>query len=421
MDRLCLCLVTQVVRQSEDYLLQYDLSPPRPSHITIVHGGEKRKRITKRVLKLRLFYFKGGGSMIINDYDYFVNGVLKSSDASVKRIVKNIPNFYSQYEIPKKEGTRTISAIKKDSELYVLQKNLCKYFLDDVLLPTPAVGFVKNESYISYLSPHVGKRFFLRIDIKDFFGSISKAVIRKTFAEFFSSDDKEALNTFAQLCTLDDSLPQGAITSPVISNIAFRFVDQRILKYCQSFDDIYENNRIKKESISYTRYADDLLFSSDRINFSKKPYFIGMIISILKDSGYQANKNKTRCTIHNISLSGFVVGEDIHLSRHKLHELNKILYFFGKTQTHTHKKYRVNRQILTTSDWLDKVNQLKLKGSHGEDRFFTGVEDFLNYLCGYRSFLISVIRGNRDDSEHTIQLQKKVKKLEEIIQAILDH
>lgn len=357
--------------------------------------------------------------MIINDYDYFVNGILKSTDSSVKKIVKNISGQYTSYEIPKRDGVRTICSLNSDSELYILQKNLCKHFLNHVSLPSPVVGFVKGESYVSYLAPHLRKRFYLRIDIKDFFGSINKSKIRKNFAEFFPNNDKTAIETFLQLCTLDDKLPQGAVTSPVVSNIVFRFVDQRILKYCQSFDVVYDNNKTKKETIRYTRYADDLLFSSNVINFAKKPYFAGMIMSILKDNGFQVNKSKTRCSVNQISLSGFVLGKDIHLSRNKLHELNKILYFFGKSNTHTNKKYRVNKQILATPDWLDRINELSLKGSRGDVRLFNSVEDFLNYLCGYRSFLISIVRGNDTESDSVVQLNKKVKKLEDIIQVVL--
>ena len=60
--------------------------------------------------------------MIINDYDFFVNGILKTSDASLRKIIKNISDQYVSYDIAKKDGTRTICAIKKDSELYSLQK-----------------------------------------------------------------------------------------------------------------------------------------------------------------------------------------------------------------------------------------------------------------------------------------------------------
>ena len=359
--------------------------------------------------------------MIINDYDYFIKGILKSSDSHIKEILKNTSCYYTTYEVPKKAGFRTISGINKDCELYLMQKNLCTYFLSTIPLPSPVIGFVKEESYISYLTPHIGKRFFLRIDIKNFFDSINSSSIRKGFSEFFSSDDKAALDIFVQLCTLNNKLPQGAVTSPAISNIVFRYIDQRILKYCQSFNNIYENNKTKRECIKYTRYADDLLFSSNVVNFEKKPFFIGMIISILKDNGFQVNKSKTRCSINQISMSGFVLGEGIHLSRNKLHELNHILYFFGKTKTYTNKKYRVDSQMLTSPNWLEEVNKLCIKDSHGNDKYFKNIEDILNYLCGYRSFLISIIRGNSNGNQYTRQLNNKIKKLECIIESILKH
>ena len=116
-----------------------------------------------------------------------------------------------------------------------------------------------------------------------------------------------------------------------------------------------------------------------------------------------------------------MLGKDIHLSRNKLHELNKVLYFFGISKTYTNKKYRVDKQILTKPDWINRINELDIKDSRGERKIFKSVDDFLNYLCGYRSFLISIIHGNINKNEHTVQLQKKVKKIEEIIQAILNH
>lgn len=340
---------------------------------------------------------------------------------ALKNVQKDIKSNYTTHKIPKKNGERIIHAIKKNSDLYTLQKNLCVHFLDTIPLPKPVIGFVKDENYVRFLSLHMGKRFFLRLDIKNFFDTINRKMLRKTFKEFFPNSDNTALNTFIDLCTIDGKLPQGAVTSPVVSNIVFRRIDQRILKYCQNFDDVYNNKKPKKESITYTRYADDLLFSSDVIDFSKNAFFMGMIISILKDNGFAINKTKTRCSAKEISFSGFVLGHDVHLSRKKLHELNKIIYFFNKTDEHSHKKYRLKKAIFSSEEWLSNINSLGLEGRFGQKKLFNTSEELLNYLCGYRSFLLLILRENPNYSTHIKQLDKKVHKLEEIIDLILCH
>lgn len=359
--------------------------------------------------------------MFINEYDYFVTGVLKTSEATLQSVLKDIQSNYTTHTIPKKQGERIIHAIKKDSNLYLLQKNLCLYFLDTIPLPKPVIGFVKEENYVKFLTKHIGKRYFLRLDISSFFDTINRKMLQESFKEFFPSSDNTSLNTFVELCTIDGKLPQGAVTSPVVSNVVFRRIDQRILKYCQSFNDVYNSKKPKKESITYTRYADDLLFSSDVIDFSKNAFFMGMIVSILKDNGFAINKTKTRCSTNEISFSGFVLGHDVHLSRRKLHELNKVIYLFNKADEHSHKKYRLNKSIFSSADWLEKINALELEGRLGQKKSFKTSEELLNYLCGYRSFLLMILRENPNYSTHMEQLNKKVKKLEKIIDLVLCH
>lgn len=359
--------------------------------------------------------------MYIGEKDYFIQGILKTTPPTLDIVLHDIDSCYHEYTIPKADGIRTIQAIEKDSLLYQLQKNLCRYFLYNVSLPTPAIGFVRGESYVRFLSPHVKKNFYLRLDIKDFFGSISSRLIKKCFKEFFSDSDKEMVDSFVSLCTYNGHLPQGAITSPAISNIIFRRADQRILKYCQSFDAKYNNGQKYDEDICYTRYADDLLFSSNYTDFSKDSYFSGMISSILKDFGFKINKSKVKHGKGQISLSGYVISENIHLSRNKLGELNKLLYFFGKTDQYSNKKYRIKKSIFDNKDWIAQVNTLSLVGRHGTRKVFQTPQELLDYLCGYRSFLISILHANQEFDSSMAQLIKKISKLELIVDSILLH
>lgn len=253
--------------------------------------------------------------MYIGNRDYFLTYVLQTDAEYLAAVLALMDRSYHTFQIPKSGGMRTIQAIKRDAPLYTLQKNLCRNFLDKIPLPIPATGFVKEESYLTFLKPHTGRAYYLRLDIQGFFDSIKVDMLKSCFSEFFPESAPENLADFLSLCTYEGRLPQGAVTSPAISNVVFRQADQRILKYCQSFDTLYRNGQRLTEDIRYTRYADDMLFSSNHLDFSNAPYFTGMISGILRSRGFQLNKRKIRFGRNEISLSGFVVSENIHLSR----------------------------------------------------------------------------------------------------------
>ena len=359
--------------------------------------------------------------MYISNEEYFVERILDSSLLELEDVLSKIPQYYNSFNIPKANGTRTIMAINRHSSLCRIQKSICNHFLNEISLPTPAIGFIKGENYLNFLLPHINKKYYLRIDISNFFDTITSDMIRSNFQEFFSDSNSKMLEAFISLCTYDGHLPQGAVTSPAISNVIFRRLDQRILKYCQSFDVLYKDGKSLLENICYTRYADDLLFSSQCLDFSKEPFFQGMIKSILKSAGFHINQSKLKYGVDQISLSGYVISDDIHLSRKRLYPINKLIYFFGKSDQYTGKKYRLRKTLFSASDWLEDVNQLFLTDSRGTIKYFETGEQFLNYLCGYRSFLLSVRRVNRIANNKMKQLDNKIHKLEMIIDEVLDH
>lgn len=357
--------------------------------------------------------------MYIGSREYFLERVLHTDAERLENVLSGIDKFYHTFLIPKNGGQRTIQGIQKQSELYRLQKALCQNFLDNIPLPIPAIGFVKEESYLTFLKPHIGKAHYLRLDIQGFFDSITAGMVKKCFSEFFSEAVPENLTDFLSLCTYNGYLPQGAVTSPAISNIVFRTIDQRILKYCQSFDSLYRDNQKLAEDICYTRYADDLLFSSNQLDFSNDGYFVGMISGILQSRGFRLNRDKATYSKKKISLSGFVVSNNIHLSRKKLYSLNKLIYFLGKTDVYGSKKYRVRNSFFHEPDWLEQINQLGLTKGRGGTLYFRNPQSFLDYLCGYRSFLLSILKANDAVDTNMQQLSKKVKKLELIIDCVL--
>lgn len=298
---------------------------------------------------------------------------------------------YKDFSIPKKGGVRNLSYLPKSSVLYTLQNKLLHNFLSKISLPTCVVGFRRNESYKSYLSPHVGNAYFLRIDIKDFFPSITDKLIASELACVLSLNTPEEtdkiITLIADIVTRDGILPQGASTSPAISNIVMARIDQRILKYCQVFD------------ITYTRYADDLLFSSPKFDFSQKKWFFKKIKYILKSKNFKINHSKIKYAQTEISLNGYIISPaGVRLSRKRLSDIRHVV-----------SRIQQNHPILITHGpdaFLDSINSLSLYHRDLSEYPFTSMFLLLQYLCGYRAFLISWIDQNAQTT-----FQKELKHL----------
>lgn len=304
---------------------------------------------------------------------------------------------YKQFEIPKKNGVRKINYLEESSPLHLLQKKLSKSFLSRQSLPMPAKGFKKGENYISYLEPHVGSVYYLRIDIADFFPSITEKTIKDELLNIIKAqtkeDRKKIVELICDITTLDGHLPQGASTSPMMSNIVMARIDQRILKYCQIFN------------ITYTRYADDMLFSSTSFDFNKK-WFLKKIKYILGSHRFKLNYSKFKKGYNELSLNGYVISKNgIRLSRNRLSDIRHILSFAK------------NHYTLSNTDcnkFLEEVNKLNLKHRDLTLYPYRTLFQFIQYICGYRAFLISFV-NEHDKTSFQKNLQKLINRAEEII------
>ena len=285
---------------------------------------------------------------------------------------------YRHVKIRKHNGVRHIYAIKQTSLLYKYQHNLYKCFLSKLLYPECVYGFRKERSYFDFLVPHISKqkkRYYLRLDISNFFESIRISDVKECFRYYLNNDmDKEVedeiCDYFIRIVSFNDKIVQGAVTSPAISNLVFRSLDIRITKYCQQF------------GITYTRYADDLLFSCNhRKIFSYS--FQKCIQTILSDKGFTLNLDKTLKFQNEISLNGYVIGESIRLSRKRTLKLNEVMFKLSQSNFAELKSER-ERTILT------------------------------NKLAGYRAFFINSMRYMIDP----IQMEKMARKIQQIEKTI---
>lgn len=316
-------------------------------------------------------------------------------------------NAYTEFVIPKKNGERVITAIDSQHPLYAYQRNLYNKIFANFYLPNCAKGFIRGSGYKEFLQAHTAKQYFLRIDIAHFFDSISSKMIRDAIMFHWNVKEtdsniaitKEVIDDIVNACTLSDILPQGAVSSPAISNAVFTRTDQRITKYCQKLD------------IIYTRYADDLLFSSVTFDFKSKKWFLKMIKHILGQTGFRLNMTKTKYSHHEISLNGFVVCDSIRLSRKRFSGIICLLRY-----CEDNKNYLLDKKV---DLFLTGINDLDIPYRNDS---FNKIQNLLQYMLGYRSFLISWLdcqTGCTGNQKRILKILQRIESIASLLDSVL--
>lgn len=187
---------------------------------------------------------------------------------------------YVSFKIPKRDGSsREINAPCKS--LKMVQRWVLENILYKARVSQYSIGFVKTgggSPLVQCAERHRNNLYVLKMDLKNFYPSIRREMVYNQFLQL--GYNTYAANLLTNICTLYGKLPQGAVTSPYLSNLVCYKMDIRIAGYCN------------KRDIIYTRYADDLTFSSDNRDELRKIY--GMIKKIVEDQGFILNYNKTQ-------------------------------------------------------------------------------------------------------------------------------
>src|SRR5699024_8301969 len=230
-------------------------------------------------------------------------------------------------------------------------KKIQLWILDDILNmvePSPfSKGFRKGYSITDNAKFHRKQKKVLSVDIKNYFGTINYNMVYPFFRSLGYS--KQVSTMLSNICILEDALPQGSPTSPMLSNLITRQLDNRI------------GNFAKKKGIRYTRYADDLTFSGDFeegvvINFVKK---------VFKEYGFTINEQKTRVRLESQQqeVTGIVVNEKLQASRKYRREFRKKMFFIKKYGLNSHLEH-INENddikylyhLLGTANFIINVN-----------------------------------------------------------------
>lgn len=224
--------------------------------------------------------------------------LIGSTPEEVLDIVGHINSHYREWDEIKinkttgkpktyQDGTvkkRTISP--PNERLHELQTEIKNKLLAPVILPSNIHGGVKKKSNITNSLPHKGKKYHFTTDLQDFFPHISNkqvyaALLKLRFSPHFAY-------WITKLTTWNHKVPQGSPTSSHIANIAFLETDYKLIKLCE------DNN------ITYTRYVDDLTFSSPT-NFK---HLLNEVLNIITSDGFNISYRKTEYKGSNVQVTG---------------------------------------------------------------------------------------------------------------------
>ena len=232
-------------------------------------------------------------------------------------------NMYHTFELRKRDGTfRTISAPNK--ELKNIQRKLSEV-LSNVYEPKVcAYGFVKTKSILNNASQHTKRALVFNIDLKDFFTQIHFGRIRGMLMNPPYSIGEEAATTIAQIACVNGVLPQGAPSSPIITNMICAPLDNSLMRLA------------KKSGCVYTRYADDITFSSFKKTIDPSIAYIDgdMVVlgdklsEILKKHSFFVNNSKISLRPKHMrqEVTGLTVNEFANVRRSFVKNVRAILH-----------------------------------------------------------------------------------------------
>ncbi|MUJ21357.1 reverse transcriptase family protein [Aliivibrio fischeri] len=241
---------------------------------------------------------------------------------------------YHSFEMKKKNGTRTIKV--PNDKLKVVQRVINQEVLSKIPVHWRCFSYHKGASIVKCASEHLGAQSLIKLDISDFFGSIDEFTVYKALLKLkYSPPSSFAM---ARLCTHPNKsgevsvLPQGAPTSPSLSNIIFFDIDCKLQKLAS------------KNNLIYSRYADDITFSSfykmDRSTFLEIKL---SVVKILNYYRFSLNKKKVRF-IHS-GMPKFVLGINVSgttlkLSKKYKNDIDCHIYGVIKYGLHHHSLHR---------------------------------------------------------------------------------
>ncbi|UZU00097.1 reverse transcriptase family protein [Chryseobacterium fluminis] len=238
--------------------------------------------------------------------------IVRIPERELKELISFLDNYYDEWEIIKNDKTTGLPKTYKDGtvkkryirpsflKLKTLQNNIKINILEKISLPSNVHGGVKKNNNITNAKKHQGKKYVLTTDLQEFFPSVKSPMVYQTFIDLGFNEQFAFYIT--RFVTWKGELPQGTPTSTHIANIVFLKIDNQLITFCRQYD------------ITYTRFVDDLTFSSQQ-DFH---HVISDILEIVKSCGFRLSMRKTK-------YSGNQIITGIKVFNHKIDAPEKII------------------------------------------------------------------------------------------------
>ncbi|HCH1455651.1 TPA: retron St85 family RNA-directed DNA polymerase [Vibrio parahaemolyticus] len=257
--------------------------------------------------------------------------ICENSEIQLTDIIKNLNTAsisYKVYDIPKRtNGVRTIA--QPSSFVKDVQKVITKVFLSEFTPSDASFAYIEGKSIVDNAAIHKDNKWILKIDFKDFFPSIKPEdlfnFLEKEEIKLSEFDKKIISSYLFRLNNRKLELSIGAPSSPVISNLVMKELDQEIIHFCE------------EKSIAYSRYADDLTFSTNNIAyFSDLLPYIYELLSYTQSPKLSINDKKTKIIGKGRSqrITGVVITHEGNLSvgRYCRKKIRAMLYSYNSNK-----------------------------------------------------------------------------------------
>lgn len=262
-----------------------------------------------------------------------VANLLNISDKGLRHLLYVLPNdsLYRIFEIKKKTGgLRKITA--PHPRLKAVQQRLLRILFDLYSPRDSTHGFVINRSICTNAKTHIRSKFVLNIDLEDFFPSINFGRVRGLFLAAPYRCPHEVATVLAQICCYKNQLPQGSPVSPIISNMICARLDSHLHKLA------------RKYHCYYSRYADDITFSTNKAVFpseiaklvdsdGKTVCKLGnSLLNTIYHNGFKVNQAKTRMQKYDERqvVTGLITNKKINVSREFIRDIRAMLHNWEK-------------------------------------------------------------------------------------------
>ncbi|GIZ13979.1 retron St85 family RNA-directed DNA polymerase [Pseudomonas sp. NCCP-436] len=285
------------------------------------------------------------------------------SEHDVFRLLQRAPHTYKRYEIDKKSGGKRLVA-QPAKETKILQRYLMRVVFNDLPIHECATAYSSGSSVRKNAELHVVNPYISKFDFVDFFGSIKESDLILHFSRFLGGKvSEQSIKDIARVCCIqhkgraDHCLSIGAPSSPVLSNSIMYDFDEQVEAWC------------KERGITYSRYADDLTFSTSGKGVSAE--IEPMIRGLLNDLPYPRLSLNDKKTLHlskkvQRRVTGVILNNEgkLSLGRERKRKISSMIHRFSLGQLDEKDVFQL-QGLLGFAEDVEPLFVSRMRGKYG--------------------------------------------------------